>query len=173
MARIDQRALAVCDAGPLIHLAELDSLALLVDFRVWVPEAVWQEVSRHRPEALLQTEVHFERRTVARPIAPSLSALGGLLLLDAGELEGLALMSVATKALFLTDDAAARLAAEQLGYRVHGTIGVLLRAIRQERLAPTEVVRRLQSIPLRSTLHIRSTLLDDIIHRVKQEYEVL
>jgi len=173
MARIEHKALAVCDAGPLIHLSELDSLSLLVEFRAWVPEAVWLEVSRHRPEALLQMEVRFERRTVARPISPSLSALGGVLLLDAGELEALALMSGATTALFLTDDAAARLAAEQLGYRVHGTIGVLLRAIRQKRLAPSEVVRRLEDIPRRSTLHIRSTLLDDIIQRVKQEYEVL
>jgi len=30
-------------------------------------------------------------------------------------------------AIFFTDDAAARLAGEKLGYKVHGTIGVLLR----------------------------------------------
>jgi hypothetical protein len=56
MARIDQTALVVSDAGPLIHLAELDSLALLAEFTVWVPDAVWLEVSRHRPAALLQPE---------------------------------------------------------------------------------------------------------------------
>ena len=37
---------AVCDAGPLIHLDELDSLDLLADFRVWVPNAAWQEVEK-------------------------------------------------------------------------------------------------------------------------------
>ena len=30
--------IAVCDAGPLIHLDELDSLDLLADFWVWVPD---------------------------------------------------------------------------------------------------------------------------------------
>ena len=172
MARIDQTAVVVSDAGPLIHLAELDSLALLVDFTVWVPDAVWLEVSRHRPAALVQPEVRFERRSVARPSNPVLSALGAVLLLDAGELESLALMSGVTKALFLTDDAAARLAAEQLRYRVHGTIGVLLRAIRQGQLSPSEVVRRLQSVPQRSTLHIRPALLNDIIQRVKLEHDL-
>lgn len=39
----------VCDAGPLIHLDELDCLPLLKDFdEVLVPEQVWQEVSNHR-----------------------------------------------------------------------------------------------------------------------------
>lgn len=40
----------VCDAGPLIHLDELDSLRLLCDFpAVLVPEVVWAEALRHRP----------------------------------------------------------------------------------------------------------------------------
>lgn len=43
----------VCDAGPLIHLDELDCLDLLGDFpEVLVPEAVWREVLKHRPSAL-------------------------------------------------------------------------------------------------------------------------
>lgn len=42
--------LVVCDAGPLIHLDELDALGLLSDFaEVLVPDAVWREVERHRP----------------------------------------------------------------------------------------------------------------------------
>lgn len=43
----------VADAGPLIHLDELESLWLLTDFaEVHVPVAVWEEVSRHCPAAL-------------------------------------------------------------------------------------------------------------------------
>jgi predicted nucleic acid-binding protein len=38
----------VCDAGPLIHLDEVDSLDLLADFaEVLVPDAVWREVEQH------------------------------------------------------------------------------------------------------------------------------
>jgi hypothetical protein len=41
----------VCDAGPVIHLDELKSLALLGDFStVFMPAMVWVEVLRHRPK---------------------------------------------------------------------------------------------------------------------------
>jgi predicted nucleic acid-binding protein len=59
-------------------------------------------------------------------------------------------------AIFLTDDAAARLAAQAMGYRVHGTIGILLRSIRQSRFSYLEVIERLLAIPQKSSLHIRS-----------------
>ncbi len=39
--------------------------------------------------------------------------------LDAGEVEALALMEREPEALFLTDDSAARLVAERMGYRLH------------------------------------------------------
>ena len=44
--------------------------------------------------------------------------------LDAGEIEALAVMQKNPQAIFLTDDASARLAAIQLGYKTHGTIGL-------------------------------------------------
>jgi len=46
MATTESPALiVVCDAGPLIHLDEIDALDLLADFpRVLVPDAVWREV---------------------------------------------------------------------------------------------------------------------------------
>ena len=49
MVRNDPPAIVVCDAGPLIHLDELESLSLLSDFEVWVPKGVWDEVYIHRP----------------------------------------------------------------------------------------------------------------------------
>jgi hypothetical protein len=79
--------IAVCDAGPLIHLDELDCLPLLTDFRVWVPEAVWSEVWRHRPTVFQQSVVPFERHVAPKPIPPTLLALSYALALDAGEIE--------------------------------------------------------------------------------------
>ncbi|MBI1299051.1 hypothetical protein GC175_29320 [bacterium] len=67
------------------------------------------------------------------------------------------------QAIFLTDDAAARLAAQTLGYRVHGTIGILLRSIRRRQRSQQEVVSILQDLPARSTLHITKTLLQEVI----------
>ena len=41
---------AVVDAGPLIHLDELQSLDLLQDLSPLIaPEVVWWEVRKHRP----------------------------------------------------------------------------------------------------------------------------
>jgi hypothetical protein len=55
----------VCDAGPLIHLDELGVLDLLEDFdTVLVPDAVWNEVQRHRPQA---TAASFLERVCAPP----------------------------------------------------------------------------------------------------------
>ncbi|MCR4322056.1 MAG: hypothetical protein NUV74_17195 [Candidatus Brocadiaceae bacterium] len=39
----------ILDAGPIIHLEEIDSLHLLMDFkRLILPDAVWSEVEYHR-----------------------------------------------------------------------------------------------------------------------------
>lgn len=172
MEKIKTATTAVCDAGPLIHLDELDSLHLLADFRVWVPDAVWQEVQHRRPTALQRPMVPCERRVGSASIAPTLLALGSALSLDAGEIEALAIMASVPQALFLTDDAAARLAAQQLGYPVHGSIGILLRAIRRRQLTAAEVLARLRAIPQRSSLHIRPALLEEIILRLQQEYGI-
>ena len=40
--------IVLCDAGPLIHLDELDAIDLLSDFpSVLMRESVWQEVESH------------------------------------------------------------------------------------------------------------------------------
>jgi len=46
------RPIVVADTGPIIHLDELECLDLLADFnKIFVPDAVWREVLRHRPQA--------------------------------------------------------------------------------------------------------------------------
>ncbi|MBI3952231.1 MAG: hypothetical protein HY314_17415 [Acidobacteria bacterium] len=73
-------------------------------------------------------------------------------------------------AILLTDDAATRLAANQLVMRAHGTLGVLLRAIRRGQRTPEEVLTLLRTLPQRSTLHVRPGLLNAIIDQVRQEF---
>lgn len=81
--------------------------------------------------------------------------------LDLGEQAALTLMQHHPQAVFLTDDAATT-----LGYRVHGTIGILLRAIRRRQRTQAEVLTLLQELPQRSTLYIRADLLQRIINRL-------
>ena len=170
MARTKPAPSAVCDAGPLIHLDELDCLDLLTDFAaVLVPDVVWREVIHHRPGALGRAAVEVIHTEVALPDEVGFQILVRAYSLDAGEQAALALMRQHPEAILLTDDAAARLAAEQLGMRVHGTLGVLLRAIRCGRRRPEEVVTLLEAVPRQSTLHIRPDLLRAVIDRMQRE----
>lgn len=98
----------VADAGPLIHLDELQALRLLADFpRVMVPHAVWLEVEHHRPEALRATSPSLTH-VAAIAVPPELEVVGRLYTLHAGEWEALALCSQYPGCRLLTDDTAAR-----------------------------------------------------------------
>ena len=80
----------VCDAGPLIHLDELGCIGLLADFpRILVTDAVWHEVSQHRPTALTQTIVGLARTSAPQPMSAELETLSRLLGLHRGEKEAL------------------------------------------------------------------------------------
>jgi predicted nucleic acid-binding protein len=107
--------LVVCDAGPLIHLDQLDCLDLLADFsRVVVPDVVWREVEHHRPTALDQKTIRLERIEPQKEPSAELSSLHRLLALHAGEVQALQLAQELNADLLLTDDTAARLAAKRL-----------------------------------------------------------
>ena len=84
----------------------------------------------------------------------------------------LAIMEKKPKAIFLTDDASARLVAEQMGFKVHGTIGIIIRTIRRELMRPEQVLRILAEIPSKSSLHIRPSLLEKIVGKIKKEFEL-
>jgi len=158
----------VCDAGPLIHLDELGCLELLADFQtVFVPEQVWQEVEQHRPSALRCSGVQHRRTSVELLEYASFQALVRALALDLGEQAALSLMTSHPDAILLTDDAAARLSAEILGYRVHGSIGILLRATRRRQRTQHEVLSLLRDLPVRTSLHVRRALLEEIITQVE------
>ena len=169
MAVTEPTSLVICDAGPLIHLEELGCLDLLRDFgAVQVPDAVWQEVQRHRRSALRHRNVTLERMSSSPEAAPELVHLAQAFLLDAGELEALKLMQQSPGAILLTDDAAARRVAKRLDYEVHGTIGVVVRALRRQQRTKRQVLNLLHSIPRRSSLFIEARLLDSVIEEVNK-----
>lgn len=159
----------VTDAGPLIHLDELGAVDLLTDFRsVLVPPAVWKEVEKHRPGVL--TAIPLVQ--ASPPAAPQTSflSLAKALSLGAGEQQAILLMHRYPLAILLTDDAAARLAAVHLGFRVHGTIGVLIRAIRTKQFTPAQAISLIEQIPDLSSLFIKQDLLETILAKLRTEF---
>ncbi|HWP55186.1 MAG TPA: hypothetical protein VN476_13735 [Pyrinomonadaceae bacterium] len=160
--------LVVCDAGPLIHLDELNCLDLLADFsRVVVPDVVWREVELHRPTALDQKTIRLARFKPREEPSAELTSLHRLLALHSGELQALQLAQELAADFLLTDDSAAKLAAKTIHVSVHGTLGILLRAIRRRQRTPGEILNVLNALPVRSTLHVKRELLDEIIRQVE------
>ncbi len=161
----------VCDAGPLIYFDELGCLDLLRDFpEVLVPEAVWREVLRHRPSALDRSVAVLVRVAPSREqTAPLLRGIFETMSLHRGAQEALALATKHEDALLLTDDTAARLAAGVFGVGVHGTIGILIRAIRRDQRTRGQVLEVLRSIPVKSTLHLKRSFLAKIIDQVRDD----
>jgi predicted nucleic acid-binding protein len=107
---------AVSDAGPLIHLAEIDSIELLsASDTLLIPETVYEEIERGGvPDGmsdlsydLVETEDGYESEE-----------------LDAGERAALA-VAKEHEFVLLTDDLAARETASDAGVEVHGSIGVI------------------------------------------------
>ncbi len=167
MATTEPPNAIICDAGPLIHLDELGC----VDFaRAIVPDAVWEEVGRHRPCALTAPMLRLERRSCAAPGA-EVDAIMALFVLHRGEKEALSLASEFAGALLLTDDTAARLAARTLGIAVHGSVGILVRAIRRRQKTKAQVIALLRDLPTKTSLFIRSSLLEEIIAEVTRAAE--
>ena len=157
----------VADAGPIIHLDELGCLELLADFKqVLVPDAVWLEVERHRPEALLRLPSVLFRQSVPNTL-PIIDALAAMYTLHLGEREALACCLLQPHSMLLTDDTAARLAAKSIGVAAHGTIGLLIRAVRCKLRTKDEVLQLLGDIQNRTTLHIRPSFLVDVIREVE------
>jgi predicted nucleic acid-binding protein len=158
--------------GGVVDLDELSSTWLLNDFyQVMVPERVWREVQVHRSAIWEKPDFNYQKIEVAISSDSTFFPLVRMFSLDLGEQAALSLMQQYPQAIFLTDDAAARLAATTLRLRVHGTIGILLRAIRREQLTRSEVLEILRNLPSQSTLHIKASLLQEIMDRLKVEGE--
>jgi predicted nucleic acid-binding protein len=163
----------ICDAGPVLHLDELGCFKLLRDFqRIIFSETVVQEIKRHRSTVLKQRIVSFD--VISEPLPPDyeLLTLCRMFALHAGEIEALSLMKSFPEAIFLTDDSAARLVGKRLGYKVHGTIGILIRSIRRKMLKPQEVVTILRQIPQKSTLHIKPSFLEELVQQLEEEFDL-
>ncbi|MBI5416454.1 hypothetical protein HZA55_00670 [Candidatus Poribacteria bacterium] len=105
MAKNDIEIVAICDAGPIIHLDELDALYLLDFYSLIISKTVQTEITKHRPDALRQSEIKIIELT--SHIDTKQSVLFETFSLDRGEQESLILIQKYPNSIFLTDDAAA------------------------------------------------------------------
>lgn len=97
----------VLDAGPVIHLDEINCLNLLADFKeLLVSEVVLKEVKYHRPSILFEDQILFVQFPASKDININIQVLCNTFNLDEGERQALSLCLIYPNSILLTDDAA-------------------------------------------------------------------
>ncbi|MBW1811724.1 MAG: hypothetical protein JRJ87_26280 [Deltaproteobacteria bacterium] len=159
---------AVADAGPIIHLDELSSLWLLNCYeKIWVPDRVAREAEAYRPGWQKRMPRNHEVVEVGkREVAALLDQLDESL--DPGEIEALALWRLHPGATVLCDDLIARKTAMNFGATVIGTLGLIIKAARQERMSKESMLDLIQEIPDSTSLHVSKDLIEFCIREIEK-----
>lgn len=162
---------AVVDSGPVIHLSEIEALPLLRIFSaLHLPDAVWSEtVERGRvaPSALLGLP-SMQRHTLSAEEVARFVPENDLEKLQAGERECLCLCKNLKVVTLLTDDLAARDAAKRLNITPVGSLGVIVRAYRDDRISLEEAERYISDLDSTSSLFVTRAIVELAIGELKK-----
>ena len=152
---------AVSDAGPLIHLAEIDSLELLATFdTLLVPETVYQEVDADGvPKGLADLSYELVEADESRV---------GTAKLDAGERAAIA-VAEERGVVLLTDDLAAREAASDAGVGVHGSIGVIALGRARRLLDRDEAASLMRALQREASLFVTEAVVEHGIQMLDEQ----
>jgi predicted nucleic acid-binding protein len=162
---------AVADAGPLIHLAEIGAASLLaLCERLLVPSAVWHEtVGRTRvPEEILMRATLIDRHTLPDERVGRFIEEHGLGALHRGEQECLCLCLEAEVSVMLTDDLAARDAAQRVGVTPVGSLGVVARAYRLGQVSLADAERHILALQHVSSLFVSEALIELVLEELRR-----
>ncbi|WP_324758804.1 nucleic acid-binding protein [Haloarcula montana] len=152
---------AVSDAGPLIHLAEIDSLELLATFdTLFVPETVYKEVDAGGvPDGLADLSYELVEADESRV---------GTEELDAGERAAIA-VAEERGVVLLTDDLAARETASDAGVEVHGSIGVIALGHARRLLERDEAASLMRALQRETSLFVTEAVVEHGIQMLDEQ----
>lgn len=157
------------DAGPLIHLTEIDCLPLLRVFdTIHIPDAVWSEtVERGRtPQTEVLRSGNIQRHALSQVEIARFIEENGLEGLQAGESECLYLCRLISVPILLTDDLAVRKAAKRLSLTPVGSLGVVVRAYRVGHIPLAEAERRIVELYDVSSLFVTRAIVELAIEQL-------
>ena len=135
--------IVVSDTTPLISLIKIERLDLLKKlFRnVVIPQSVYDELTvdeRFKVEEEQLRRAQFIKVSQVRN-AESVSILKRATGLDQGESEAIVLTDEMKADLLLMDEAKGRAVSNEMGFKIMGTIGVLMAAYKEHELTSDEV----------------------------------
>jgi predicted nucleic acid-binding protein len=152
---------AVSDAGPLIHLAEIDSLELFATFdTLLVPETVYTEVDAGGvPDELADRSYELVEADEGQ-VEPEE--------LDPGERAAIA-VAEERGIVLLTDDLAARQAASDVGVEVRGSIGVIALGYGRGLLDRDEAASRMRALQRETSLFVTEAVVERGIQMLDEQ----
>mgnify|MGYP001590875224 CR=1 FL=1 len=153
---------AVSDAGPIIHLLEIDAAKVFtIITEVLIPEQVFNETKNLSVPNIKIVNLTEKHKDLAKILTSSYN-------LGFGEAEAISLCMQEGIKLFLTDDMDARTIGKHYNLEVHGTVGLLVESFRAGIFTEKEVIAKLELLRTKSTLFITKDLLDWSIKRIEE-----
>jgi len=145
----------VLDAGPIIHLNQIEKLEILeiIDNRYTTKE-VAEEVNKEIIE-----DSGTEIKNLSGEAKDKAKYLSNKYNLELGESTALALCEQENTQLFLTDDLEARSTAKKLEIEPHGTVGIVVKSYSIGKITQKEAVKIIEDLNKKSSLFITSDLV--------------
>ncbi|MCK4476110.1 MAG: hypothetical protein KAU16_05225 [Methanophagales archaeon] len=136
--------------------------------KIYIPERVYEEVCvEGMPgEREVRSTENIEVLSVSKEEIEKVSNKIDLKL-DDGELQALTLCNRLKVEIFLTDDLDARDAGKQLGFEVHGSVGVIARAYREGSIDLKRTKRALEDLYSISKLFVTKAIIEDAIKELE------
>lgn len=162
---------AVTDAGPLIHLAEINCFPLLSIFEsLHIPDAVWSETvecGRTPREDFLKLS-NVERHNLSQSDVTQFVENNNLKDLHSGERECLYLCNQIDVSILLTDDLAVREAAKRLKMIPVGSLGIVAKAYHLGRIPQVEAECHIADLYDVSSLFVTRSIVEMAIEQINK-----
>jgi predicted nucleic acid-binding protein len=162
--------IVIADTTPLNYLILIDHADVLPTLygRVFIPQAVYQELQQGRTPAVVQAHIAarpswLEIRNITLPIDSTLTAL------DRGEQEAIVLAEELKADVLMIDDKDGRRAAAERNLVVIGTLGVLEEAAKLGLLDLPSAVSKLKETTFRADPRLLAVFLERDAQRKNQQ----
>ena len=161
---------AVADAVPLIHLSEIGGLTLLHVFdAIHIPYAVRLEISEHRKN--ISKEIHITSHNLPEAQISKFTNEERLEKLHSGEIECLYLCKQKGLPILLTDDLAVRDAAKSLQITPVGSLGIVIKAYKNDKISLAEAERHIIDLYSISSLFVTRSIVELVIEQLHKKTE--
>lgn len=162
--------IVVSDTTPLISLLKIDRIDLLERLfgKVLIPKAVFDELTTDERFKLEADQIRQRRFVIVKAVRNPESAdiLKRATGLDQGESEAIVLTDELHADLLLMDEAKGRAVSFQMGFKIMGTIGMLMAAYEENELTAEEAKACVQGLQ-RAGRHISQKHYQMLLDRLK------